>query len=43
MPTNRRCFDTIIEGRGGKYYEDNVLLDQPFVKDRVSTVCDVVD
>lgn len=34
--------DKIIEGRVGKYYEDNVLLDQPFVKDPSKTVGDLV-
>jgi elongation factor Ts len=32
----------IIEGRVGKYYEDNVLLDQPFVKDPSKTVGELV-
>jgi elongation factor Ts len=32
----------IIEGRVGKYYEDNVLLDQPFVKDPSKTIGDLV-
>lgn len=32
----------IIEGRVGKYYEENVLLDQPFVKDPGKTVGDLV-
>lgn len=30
--------DKIIEGRIGKYYEEVVLLDQPFVKDPAKTV-----
>ncbi len=34
--------DKIIEGRVGKYYEDNVLLDQPFVKDPSKTVGELV-
>lgn len=32
----------IIEGRIGKYYEESVLLDQPFVKDPSKTVGDLV-
>lgn len=32
----------IIEGRLNKYYEENVLLDQPFVKDPSKTVSDLV-
>jgi elongation factor Ts len=32
----------IIEGRLNKYYEDNVLLDQPFVKDPSKTVGELV-
>jgi elongation factor Ts len=32
----------IIEGRVGKYYEDNVLLDQPFVKDPSKTVGELI-
>ncbi len=32
----------IIEGRVGKYYEDNVLLDQPFVKDPSKTIGELV-
>ena len=32
----------IIEGRLNKYYEENVLLDQPFVKDPAKTVGDMV-
>lgn len=32
----------IIEGRLNKYYEENVLLDQPFVKDPSKTVGDLV-
>jgi len=32
----------IIEGRVGKYYEDNVLVDQPFVKDPSKTVGELV-
>jgi elongation factor Ts len=32
----------IIEGRLGKYYEENVLLEQPFVKDPSKTVQELV-
>ena len=32
----------IIEGRIGKYYEENVLVDQPFVKDPSKTIGDLV-
>jgi len=32
----------IIEGRIGKYYEESVLLDQPFVKDPTKTVGELV-
>lgn len=32
----------IIEGRLNKFYEDNVLIDQPFVKDPSKTVGDLV-
>ncbi|MBA2621680.1 MAG: translation elongation factor Ts, partial [Acidobacteria bacterium] len=32
----------IIEGRVGKFYEENVLLDQAFVKDPSKTVGDLV-
>ena len=32
----------IIEGRLNKYYEDNVLIDQPFVKDPAKTVGELV-
>ncbi len=34
--------DKIIEGRVNKYYEDNVLLDQAFVKDPSKTVGELV-
>ena len=34
--------DKIIEGRIGKYFEESVLLDQPFVKDPSKTVGDLV-
>jgi len=32
----------IIEGRIGKYYEESVLLDQPFVKDPSKTIGELV-
>jgi elongation factor Ts len=32
----------IIEGRLNKFYEENVLLDQPFVKDPSKTIGDLV-
>jgi elongation factor Ts len=32
----------IIDGRLNKYYEDNVLIDQPFVKDPSKTIGDLV-
>ncbi len=32
----------IIDGRLNKYYEDNVLLDQPFVKDPSKTIDELV-
>ena len=34
--------DKIIEGRLGKFYEENVLLDQPFVKDPAKTIGELV-
>ncbi|MEO8073417.1 MAG: translation elongation factor Ts [Acidobacteriota bacterium] len=34
--------DKIIEGRINKYYEDNVLLDQAFVKDPSKTISELV-
>jgi len=34
--------DKIIEGRLNKFYEENVLLDQPFVKDPAKTVAELV-
>ncbi len=34
--------DKIIEGRVNKYYEENVLLNQPFVKDPSKTVSELV-
>lgn len=35
--------DKIIEGKVNKYYEENVLLDQPFVKDPSKTVGELVN
>ena len=35
--------DKIIEGRINKYYEDNVLLDQAFVKDPSKTINELVN
>ena len=32
----------IIEGRLNKFYEDNVLVDQPFVKDPSKTIGELV-
>jgi elongation factor Ts len=34
--------EKIIEGRIGKFFEENVLLDQPFVKDPSKTIGDLV-
>ena len=34
--------DKIIEGRIGKFYEENVLVDQPFVKDPSKTIGELV-
>ena len=34
--------EKIIEGRLNKFYEDNVLVDQPFVKDPAKTVGELV-
>jgi elongation factor Ts len=34
--------DKIVEGRLHKFYEENVLMDQPFVKDPAKTVSDLV-
>ena len=33
-----QVIDKIVEGRVGKFYEESVLLDQPFVKDPAKTV-----
>ena len=37
-----QVIDKIVEGRLNKYYEETVLLDQPFVKDPSKTVGDIV-
>src|SRR5258708_26389470 len=37
-----QVIDKIVEGRLNKYYEDFVLLDQPFVKDPARTVSELV-
>ena len=37
-----QVIDKIVEGRLHKYYEENVLLDQPFVKDPAKTVGELV-
>jgi elongation factor Ts len=37
-----QVLDKIVEGRLNKYYEEAVLLDQPFVKDPAKTVGDLL-
>ncbi len=37
-----QVIDKIVEGRLNKYYEEAVLLDQPFVKDPAKTVGDLI-
>ena len=37
-----QVIDKIVEGRLNKYYEEAVLLDQPFVKDPAKTVNDLL-
>src|ERR687891_197342 len=37
-----QVIDKIVEGRINKYYEETVLLDQPFVKDPAKTVAELV-
>jgi elongation factor Ts len=37
-----QVIDKIVEGRVGKYYEEAVLMDQPFVKDPAKTVGELV-
>jgi elongation factor Ts len=37
-----QVIDKIVEGRMNKYYEETVLMDQPFVKDPAKTVGELV-
>ncbi len=37
-----QVIDKIVEGRMNKFYEESVLLDQPFVKDPSKTVAEMV-
>lgn len=37
-----RVLDRIVDGRMGKFYEEIVLLDQPFVKEPSTTVGDMI-
>ena len=37
-----QVIDKIVEGRLNKYYEETVLMDQPFVKDSAKTVAELV-
>src|SRR6267143_1240785 len=37
-----QVIDKIVEGRLNKFYEESVLLDQPFVKDPAKTVAELV-
>ena len=37
-----QVIDKIVEGRLNKFYEETVLLDQPFVKDPAKTVGELV-
>ena len=37
-----QVIEKIVEGRLHKFYEENVLLDQPFVKDPAKTVAELV-
>ena len=37
-----QVIDKIIEGRINKFYEENVLVDQPFVKDPAKTITELV-
>jgi elongation factor Ts len=37
-----QVLDKIVEGRLAKFYEESVLLDQPFVKDPAKTVSELV-
>ncbi|MDT7602489.1 MAG: elongation factor Ts [Acidobacteriota bacterium] len=38
-----QVIDKIVEGRMGKFYEEAVLVDQPFVKDPAKTVGDLLN
>ena len=38
-----QVIDKIVEGRLNKFYEESVLLDQPFVKDPAKTVGDLLN
>jgi elongation factor Ts len=38
-----QVIDKIVEGRMNKFYEEAVLLDQPFVKDPAKTVADLLN
>jgi elongation factor Ts len=38
-----QVIDKIVEGRLNKFYEESVLLDQPFVKDPAKTVNDLLN
>src|SRR6266436_6130423 len=38
-----QVIEKIVEGRLNKFYEETVLLDQPFVKDPAKTVAELVD
>ena len=37
-----QVIDQIVEGRLNKFYEENVLVDQPFVKDSAKTIGELV-
>src|SRR4051812_20615036 len=37
-----QVLDKIVEGRIGKFYEESVLMDQPFVKDPAKTIGDLI-
>ena len=37
-----RVLDKIVDGRMGKFYEEIVLVDQPFVKEPSTTVGDMI-
>jgi elongation factor Ts len=38
-----QVIDKIVEGRMNKFYEEAVLIDQPFVKDPAKTIGDLLD